>query len=525
MLSTGMTMGDAIRAVVRARPGQEVLVCGASRLTNGQLLEQVTGTAGQLAGLGVGRGDRVAVSLPPGPQFACLFFALAQLGSIIVPLNPDLLERALHDILEDSQPVVLVTENGARRLGESPRPPDATPDAMPESAPQTTPRPGDLLALLYTSGTTGKPKATVHTHSSLIAPVVATLKVRELWARPSSIRAVVDVAKAAARYRARLLRSIGRPQTLLSTAGWHTITGLHVMLQGLLMGDRLVVMKRFHPQEALEIVEKERVSVLVAVPTAWQAMLALPDFDRHDFSSLLVCASGGAACPPSLAREIRQRFGCALYNGFGMTEAAGGISVSTLADSDEKQDETVGRVMPGIDIRIVDRERREVPNGQEGELAVRGEGVMLGYYKAPELTAAVKDHDGWLYTGDLARMDAQGYLHIVGRVKDVIIRGGQNVYPAEIEDYLETHPRIREAAVVGVPSAVGGESVWAFVRLKENASMTVPEVLDYCRGTLEVWKIPSQVRFVPDLPRAESGKFQKFKLRQAAIQEQNGGTL
>jgi acyl-CoA synthetase (AMP-forming)/AMP-acid ligase II len=270
-------------------------------------------------------------------------------------------------------------------------------------------------------------------------------------------------------------------------------------------------------------VERERVTVLVTVPTAYQALLALPDVARYDTSSLLVCATGGAPCPPSLAREIRQRFGCALYNGFGMTEAAGGISVSSLADSDEKQVETVGRVMPGIDVRIVDEERRDLPPGQVGELAVRGESVMLGYYQAPDLTAKVKDENGWLYTGDLARIDEKGYLRIVGRAKDVIIRGGQNIYPAEIEGCLSSHPKIEDAAVVGVPSAVGGESVWAFVRLKENAQMTIQEALDHCRGTLEPYKIPSQVRFVSELPQAETGKSQKFKLREAAIQELTGG--
>ena len=539
MLSTKMTMGDAIRSACETRPGQEVLVCGSARLTNRQLLARIDALASGLAGLGIQKEDRVIALLPPGPEFASLFFAAAQIGAVIVPLNPELRERALSDILADAQPVAVVTgrpvDDEIARQTPGLRHVILAGDegsglslagimkAGPAFLPYATVAPEDLLALLYTSGTTGKPKATMHTHGGLIAPVVATLKVRELWARPSSLRTVVEVAKAVARYRARLLRSIGKPQTIMSTVGWHSITGLHVMLQGLLMGDRLVAMPRFHPQEALGIVERERVTVLVTVPTAYQALLALPDVARYDTSSLLVCATGGAPCPPSLAREIRQRFGCALYNGFGMTEAAGGISVSSLADSDEQQVETVGRVMPGIDVMIVDDERRDLPPGQVGELAVRGESVMLGYYQAPELTARVKDENGWLYTGDLARIDEKGYLRIVGRAKDVIIRGGQNIYPAEIESYLSSHPKIKDASVVGVPSAVGGESVWAFVRLKENAQMTIQEILDHCRGTLEPYKIPSQVRFVSELPQAETGKSQKFKLREAAIQELTGG--
>ncbi|HVO37533.1 MAG TPA: AMP-binding protein [Spirochaetia bacterium] len=513
MLSTAMTMDQAVRAVAAARPGQEVLVCGDERLTNRMLLERIHAMACGLSIRGVHKGDRVAVLLPPGPQFAFLFFALARLGAVIVPLNPELRKRALNDILDDARPTLVVDEGAVPFL----------PAEVSAGPPAVDTAPGDLLALLYTSGTTGRPKAAMHSHAGLIAPVVATIKVREAWGRPSSMRMVVDAVKAVIRYRRRVLRSIGRPQTLLSTTGWHTITGLHVMLQGLLMGDRLIVMPRFHPQEALEIVARERVTVIIAVPTAWQAMLTLPASESRGTSSLLVCASGGAPCPPALARRIRERFGCALYNGFGMTEAAGGISVSSLADSEEAQDETVGRVMPGIDAKIVDENRRELPAGHVGELAVRGGGVMLGYYEAPDLTAAVKDSDGWLYTGDLASIDEKGYLRIVGRSKDLIIRGGQNIYPAEIERWLLTHPRIEEAAVVGVPSAMGGESVWAFIRTRGNGPLTEREVLDYCRGTLELYKIPREVRFVSELPRAEGGKYQKFKLREAALRELAGG--
>ncbi len=538
MLSIDMTMHEAVRRVAEARPDQEVFVCGPARLTNRQLLQGIDGLARGLGGLGIRKGDRVAALVPPGPEFVFLFFAAAKLGAVIVPLNPELRGRSLDEILGNSEPIALVTAQpvddgllrraaGVRHViragGTGSGSPLATlMEQGPDNPPLPTVAPGDLLALMYTSGTTGTPKATMHTHSSLIAPVVASLKVRELWLRPSSLRTVLGVAKALARYRTRLLHSIGRPQTIMSTFGWHSITGLHVMLQGLLMGDRLAALPRFHPGEALALVQRERVTVMVAVPTAYEAILALPDLDRYDISSLLVCACGGAACPPALARRIQQHFNCALYNGFGMTEAAGGIAVTGLAESDSEQAETVGRPMPGVDVRIVDEERRDLPAGQVGELVVRGAGVMKGYYQAPELTAEVLDEGGWLYTGDMALIDEKGFLRIVGRKKDLIIRGGQNIYPAEIEQYLETHPKIEKTAVVGVPAAVGGESVWAFVRLRENARMTIQEVLDYCRGTLEIYKIPSEVRFVSELPQSEMGKSQKFKLRAAALQELKG---
>ncbi len=527
MLNTEMTMAEALRRVAVARPGQEALVCGNTRLTYGQLLERVGALACGLHSLGVCKGTKIALLLPPGAEFVLAFFAAASLGAIVVPLNPQLRERSLGAVLCDAEPMVLVTavpveEDVLRRcpalrhvitdlsrVGQNGVSLAISGDVSPR----------DLLVLLYTSGTTGAPKGTMHTHRSLIAPVVASIKLRELWIKRPSLKTLGQTAKALARYRERLLRAAGRPQTFLSTVGWHTITGLEVMLQALLMGDRLVVMPRFHPREALCLVEQERVTVLVAVPLAFQVMLGLPDFDDYDTSSLLICGTGAAPCPPHLAREIQRRFGCALHIGFGATETAGGIAATSIADSAARQAETVGRPMPGIEIKIVDDERREVEPGRVGELACRGDNVMLGYYRAPDATAAVIDEDGWYYTGDLAFVDEQGYLHIVGRKKDVIIRGGQNIYPAEIEAYLAAHPKIREAAVVGVPSAVGEEHVWAFVLLEDGAEMTTQEVLAYCRAALEAYKIPSRVRFVSEFPRSETGKPQKFKLREMALQE------
>jgi fatty-acyl-CoA synthase/long-chain acyl-CoA synthetase len=295
------------------------------------------------------------------------------------------------------------------------------------------------------------------------------------------------------------------------------------MLQALLMGDRLVVMPRFHPRETLHLVEQEQVTVLVAVPMAFQVMLGMQDLARYDTSSLLICGTGAAPCPPHLAREIQQRFGCAVHIGFGATETAGGIAATSLADSSRKQAETVGRAMPGMEIKIVDEQRVELPPGQVGELACRSDSVMLGYYRDPEATAEVKDEDGWYYTGDLARIGEDGYLRIVGRKKDVIIRGGQNIHPAEIETHLASHPGIREAAVVGIPSTLGGESAWAFVLPADGQRVTPQEVLDHCRAELEPYKIPARVRFVTEFPRTSTGKPLKFRLREMALQETRGG--
>ncbi len=530
-----MTLAEAFREVAEAHPNREAIVCGEIRLTYGQLWERIRRMASGLEALGVARGERVALGLMPGIEFATVFFAVAGLGAVVVPLNPQARPANLQETLRDAEAKVAVLERALEEVeahlpavrqivaaGERDKPGlDDLLTHPPCSLPRPEVSPDDLAALLYTSGTTGRPKGAMHSHRSLIAPVVASLKVRELWLRRFNLGRALDMARAVTRYGARLLRAAGRPQTFLSTTGWHTITGLEVLFQALLMGDRLVVLPRFHPREALRLVEQERVTVLIAVPLAYQVMLGVLEQEPFDTSSLLICATGTAPCPPHLARAIRQRFGCAVHIGFGATETGGGIAVTSLADSDEQQAETVGRPMPGVEVRIVDEARRPLPLGEIGELACRFGGVMLGYYRAPERTAEVLDDEGWYYTGDLAWMDKQGYLHIVGRKKDMIIRGGQNIYPAEIEAYLTAHPKIRQAAVVGVPGTLGEESVWAFICLEERAEMTVQEVLDYCRAGLETFQIPSQVRFLPELPQGEPGKSQKFKLREIALAEQS----
>jgi len=540
MLNTHMTMAEAFQQVAGTRRNQLALVCGESRLTYGELLDRVHDLACGLQGLGIEKGDRVVTLLSPGPDFASLFFAVAELGAVIVPLNPQLRQRSLSQVLIDANPLVLVTDvpletdslelpaslrhiilavenNGTHSTLE-----DLIINGKLESSSSTSTvevLPEDLLALLYTSGTTGQPKGTMHSHRGLITPVVASLKIRDLWLRRPNLKSIGQTAKALARYKIRLLRVAGRPQTFLSTVGWHSITGIELMMQALLMGDVMVAMTHFHPRLAMELVHREKVTILVAIPTMFQAILSLEDFDKYDTSSLLVCGTGAMPCPPDLGREIQERFGCALHIGFGSTETAGGIAIPSIADSSELQATTVGKPLPGMQIRIVDEARLDLPVGQVGELLCRGESIMLGYYGRPEATSDVIDKDGWYATGDLAKLDADGYLHIVGRKKDMIIRGGQNIYPVEIEAYLTSHPGIQEAAVVGAPSAVSGEEAWAFIILKPGSMMSAQQVLDFCRAELEPFKIPSQVRFVTDFPRTEIGKPQKYRLQSDILKE------
>jgi acyl-CoA synthetase (AMP-forming)/AMP-acid ligase II len=525
MLNTNMTLAEAFQQVAGSRLDQGALVCTKERLTYGQLVEQIDGVVHALSELGISKGEKVICLLPPGPEFICLFFAVAKLGGVFIPLNPTIRPRGFGDVLSEVEPALVVSQHqlseeltkqirGLRCLNFTDLEGNYT-NPVEQSLSELLPE--DLLTLLFTSGTTGKPKGAMHSHRSLIAPVVASIKLRELWLKKPTLMSLGQSVKAVARYKTRLLRAVGQPQTFLSTVGWHTVTGLEVMLQALLMGDRLVVMPRFHPRKALELIERESVTVLIAVPMALQVMLGVEGFDQFDTSSLIICGTGAAPCPPALAQEVQERFGCAIHIGFGATETGGGIAATSITDSDERQAETVGQPMPGMEIRIVDERRRELPPGQVGELACRSDSVMLGYFGAPEETAEVIDEDGWYYTGDLAMIDDKGYLKIVGRLNDMIIRGGQNIYPAEIESVLASHPKVQEVAVLGVPVSMGGEQVWAFVIPESKDGLTPSDVLAFCREELEPYKIPSRVELVDDFPRSETGKPQKYVLRNRAI--------
>ncbi len=532
-LTLRMTMGQALRRVSESRPEQEALVVGSLRLTYRQLQERVDRAAAGLARLGVRKGDRVAFLLPPGAELIILFFATAERGGVTVPLDPSAQPQRIARALEQTEPLLLIAqeplpaelsealpEGTAVRVVEGSPPAAELWEGEGEAGDEVEVAPEDLLAILYTSGTTGSPKGTMHTHRSLIAPVVASLKLRELWIRRPSLQQLPRMGRALVRYRERLLRAAGRPQVFLSTVGFHTITGIEVFLQALLMGDTLVVQPHFHPTQALELIQRERATVLVAVPTALAVMLRVEGFDRYDLSSLLICGTGSAPCPPELARQVQRRFGCALHIGFGATELGGGIAATSLGDPEELQAETVGQPMPGVEVRIVDEGGNPLPPGEVGELVVRGENVMVGYWGAPEQTAEVVDEEGWYHTGDLAVMDERGYLRIVGRKKDVIIRGGRKVYPDEVENHLASHPAIREAAVVGVPAGLGGEEVWAFVIPERGAKLTPHDVRTFCRGALEPYQIPQVVRLVEDFPRSSTGKPQRFRLREIALKEQ-----
>jgi len=352
-----------------------------------------------------------------------------------------------------------------------------------------------------------------------LAPVVSTLKMRrEMFESPSPVQ-LARMMRTFASHAVRFVKWAGKPPPTISPSAFHAVAGYAIVIGGILAGYRTVIVERFNPTQVLELVAREHINVIVATPTMYSMMLSVPNFEKYDKSSLLYCSMAAAPCPPPLVREVRERFGCPVMIAFGATETAGLGLMTRFDDPDKMQVETVGKPSDDVKIRIVDHEHREVPTGQIGELAVLVDGIMLGYYHQPEATAQALDADGWYYTGVLAVMDDKGYVRIVGRKKDMIIRGGQNIYPVEIETHLLTHPAIQGAAVVGVPDPVGGESVWAFIVPEPNAQLTIKQVLDHCRGKIAPYKVPTEVRIVAELPLTPTAKIKKFELREMAIKE------
>jgi acyl-CoA synthetase (AMP-forming)/AMP-acid ligase II len=319
-------------------------------------------------------------------------------------------------------------------------------------------------------------------------------------------------------YFRQMLKTISKPIMLLFSMPPYSGAGFIGAINTFLTGKSVVHVDRFLPTAYLNAIEKEKVNVVSFPPALATMMVRHPDIDKYDLSSLLYIALGTAPTPPALVDELLEKFNRPVMVGYGTSELVGGITMTRpFADPPRVQRETVGRVLKGWELMIVDEDRRPLPTGEIGELAVKGGLRMLGYYKAEELTRATFQ-DGWYYTGDLATIDEEGYVRIVGRLKDMIIRAGQNIYPAEVESVLITHPEIRDAAVVGIPDPISGEKVLAYVIPQENHQLNELSVLEFCRENMAAYKVASNVFFVDDFPLTATGKVLKRELREDAVE-------
>ncbi|MET9067391.1 class I adenylate-forming enzyme family protein [Streptosporangium sandarakinum] len=470
-----------------------------------------------IAEYGVAKGDRVAIAMRNYPEWVVAFSAALAAGAVAVPLNAWWTAQELEFGVSDSGAKVVIAdgERAARLAGRAPlivvrgeAPEGARPfeEVLGEVAadvtlPAVEVSPEDPATIFYTSGTTGRPKGALGSHRNLgQSPMTVAYGMMRSLARAGK-----DPAEAAGKRRV----------TLLTVPLFHVTGCFAVMTTTMFTGGGLVLMYRWDAGRALELIERERITTLSGVPTnVWQ-LLAHPDLGRRDISSLTSLGYGGAPAPPKLLERITERLPSrAPSNGYGMTETTALAIYNSGPDYLAKPD-SIGLPMPVVEVRIADPLGRELPAGEVGELCLRGPNVILGYWNRPEATAETFV-DGWLHTGDMARVDAEGFVYIVDRAKDMVIRGGENVYCAEVEAALFEHPAVDDVAVIGVPHEELGEEVGAVVRLASPVS--AEELREFLLGRIAAFKVP--VRFwvrEGELPRNPGGKILKTRLRQEVL--------
>jgi fatty-acyl-CoA synthase len=538
----GMTIGDAFDQTVARFPDHEALVSRQQHLryTWRALQDEVNRCARGLLALGVKQGDRVGIWAPNRAEWVIIQFATAKIGAILVNINPAYrlheLEYALNQSgcstlalapsfrttdytqmvqtlcpeLDHSAPGQLDSHRLPRlrhviRLGEERAPgmwvwgevlarsQEVSEQTLAEL--QAAQQFDDPINIQYTSGTTGNPKGATLSHHNILNNGY---------------------------FVAHLQNFTENDRLCIPVPMYHCFGMVLGVLACMTHGSTIVFpAEAFEPASTMEAVEAERCTSLYGVPTMFIAELAHPDFAKYDFSSLRTGVMAGSPCPVQVMRQVIDTMHMSEVEiCYGMTETSPVAFQSHVDDPLEKRVATVGQIHPFVEVKIIDPTTGDVvPRGQPGELLTRGYVVMLGYWENPEATAKAIDAARWMHTGDLATMDDDGYVNIVGRLKDMVIRGGENLYPREIEEYLYTHPKVSDVQVFGVPDEKYGEELVAWVKLKEGETATPEELQAFCRGQIATVKIPRYWKFVEGFPMTVTGKIQKFLMRQEAIEE------
>jgi long-chain acyl-CoA synthetase len=489
-----MNLADNLVRSAVAFPRHTAVALDNAVLTYAELDQRSARVAGMLAALGVRPGDRVAIMLPNVPDFAVIYYGILRAGAVVVPMNPLLKEREVGYYLGDSGARLIfawhgcaadATAGAAQAAADTIVVNDLFDDVL--SAPaavEVVSRSGDDTAvILYTSGTTGQPKGAELTHANLTANVAVAAQ--ELFHLGPS-----DVVFGGLP----LFHSFGQT------------CGLNAAISA---GACLTLVSRFEPAKVFEVLTRDRVTIFEGVPTMYVALLGHAGREAYDLSALRLCVSGGAALPVEVLRGFEKEFGCVILEGYGLSETS---PIASFNHPDrERKAGSIGTPIKGVQMRLLDA----TPEGV-GEIAIRGHNVMKGYWQRPDSTDEAIS-DGWFRTGDLARIDDDGYYFIVDRKKEMIIRGGYNVYPREIEEVLYEHPAIVEAAVVGVPDSVLGEEVAAAVVLKPGATQSAEDIRDYVKREVAAYKYPRHVWLMDALPKGPTGKVLKREIRPPSV--------
>jgi long-chain acyl-CoA synthetase len=488
----GGNLALSLRAAAASRPGRTAITHGGAAVTVGALEARSARAAALLAARGVGRGDRVAIQLPNVPAFADFYFAVLRLGAVVVPVNPLLRAAESAYTLEDAEARVLIAWHEAEgperdvaagveeiRIEEPFG--GAVLDGFEAGDAVVEIDPAETAVILYTSGTTGRPKGAELTHRNL----------------GLNTRAVIEEL------------GIGADDVLLGTLPlYHSFGQTCTLNASIAVGARLALLTRFDAAAAVALVEDEGVTILMGVPTMLSGIAAAAA-DHGPFPGLRIAASGGAPLPREQAESFERVTGTAVLDTWGLSETS---PATTLNRPGENRAGSVGRPIDGVEVRAVGEDGEALPAGETGQLAIRGHNVMKGYWRRPDATAAAITADGWFLTGDLGRLDEDGYVYVVGRLKDMIIRGGLNVYPREVEEVLHRHPAVAEAAVVGFPDERLGEEVGAAVVLAPGESAAPEELREWLRQRVAPFKYPRHVWLLEELPKGPTGKILKREI-------------
>jgi len=535
------TFAQLIDEMAERFPAQDALVYPdlGIRYTYREFREVCNQAAKGFMGLGIQKGENISIWANNVPEWVITQFSTGKMGAVMVTVNTSYRTFELEYLLKQSDSSTLLLVPGIRGreyldmiyelcpelqecapgqlqsarlpllknvilIGDEKLPGMYTwsevmamGDRVSDgelAARQASLEPGDVINMQYTSGTTGFPKGVMLTHTNLIGNAVS---LAECMALDEKDRLCIPVPF------------------------FHCFGCVLGTLTCVVSGAAMVPVPSFNPAKVLETIEKEKCTAIHGVPTMFIAELEALSHKSYDTSHLRTGIMAGSPCPTEVMKAVVNTLGageiCITY---GQTESSPGITMTRTDDPLELRVSTVGRALPNVEVKIVNPETGEtVPPGVQGELCTRGYHVMKGYYNMPEATAQAIDKDNWLHTGDLAMMDTNGYCKITGRLKDMIIRGGENIYPREIEEYLYTNPKVKDIQVVGVPSEKYGEEVVAFIQLKEGQTATEEEIKDYCRDRIARFKVPAAVIFVNEYPATASGKIQKYKLREMATKK------
>lgn len=535
-----LTIGKLLEKTAANAPDHEAVVYPDRRLryTYRQFDQLCRKVAKGLVALGIEKGEHVAIWASNTPEWLTAQFASAKTGAVLVTVNTNYQLSELEYVLKQSDATTLILMESYRGTSYI----DILYKLIPELkesepgklASERLPflkniilmgdkrHPGmylwddilklsgsvsekaldhrmerlkehDVINMQYTSGTTGFPKGVMLTHSNLAN-------------NAANIAECMNLSR--------------KDRMCIPVPFFHCFGCVLGTLACVTSGATMVPVQEFNPKEVLSAVETEKCTALHGVPTMFIAELNDQDFASYDLSSLRTGIMAGSNCPIEVMKKVINNMGMSeITIAYGQTEASPVITQTRVNDSLKRRVETVGRALPNVEVKITEPgTNQEVARGVQGELCTRGYHVMKGYYKNSEDTAAVIDEDGFLHTGDLAVMDEEGYCRITGRLKDMIIRGGENIYPREIEEFLYKHPNILDVQIVGVPDETFGEEVSAWIKLKSGASMTADELKEYCKGKIARYKIPRYIAFVEEFPMTASGKVQKFKLREQALE-------